>query len=119
MLNADIKKYIDSSVLCWLATTSPDHVPNVSPKETFTWYGDTHIIVANIASPQTVRNIKQNNKVCISFIDVFIQKGYQIKGSAEIVKRSDSGFVPMEALLLKITGVNFLFQPLQRSSLNR
>lgn len=109
MLTPDIKKYINSSVLCWLATSSSDHVPNVSPKETFSWYEDRYIIIANIASPQTLKNIRQNPKVCVSFIDVFVQKGYQIKGNATIVKRSDAGFDAMEAPLLKITEGKFPF----------
>ncbi len=37
MLTSDIKKYIDQSVLCWLATVSKDGIPNVSPKEIFTY----------------------------------------------------------------------------------
>ncbi|MCB0374596.1 MAG: pyridoxamine 5'-phosphate oxidase family protein [Sinomicrobium sp.] len=109
MLTPDIKNYIDRSVLCWLATVSADNVPNVSPKETFTYYGDTHIIIANIASPQTVRNIKQNSDVCISFVDVFVQKGYQLKGKACLVRRSDPGFALMEAPLLKFTEGKFPF----------
>ncbi|MEM9685759.1 MAG: pyridoxamine 5'-phosphate oxidase family protein [Bacteroidota bacterium] len=109
MLTPDIKKYVNSSVLCWLATSSLENVPNVSPKETFSCYGDTHIVIANIASPQTVRNIEQNDKVCVSFIDVFVQKGYQLKGSARIVEISDPDFTAMEALLLKITEGKFPF----------
>ncbi|MCB0658923.1 MAG: pyridoxamine 5'-phosphate oxidase family protein, partial [Saprospiraceae bacterium] len=31
-LTSDVKKYLDRSVLCWLATISPDGSPNVSPK---------------------------------------------------------------------------------------
>lgn len=109
MLTPDIKKYVNSSVLCWLATSSLENMPNVSPKETFACYGDTHIVIANIASPQTVRNIEQNAKVCVSFIDVFVQKGYQLKGSARIVKQSDPDFAAMEALLVKITEGKFPF----------
>ena len=109
ILTPDIKAYINSSVLCWLATASSDNVPNVSPKEAFTWYGVQYLIIANIASPQTIKNIKQNNTVCVSFIDVFLQKGYQIKGSAGIIKKPDPEFSKMETSLLKITGGKFPF----------
>lgn len=49
---------MSKSVLCWLATASKDNLPNVSPKEIFAQYREDYIIVANIASPQTVKNIK-------------------------------------------------------------
>ncbi len=89
MLTQEVKKYINSSVLCWLATSSKENISNVSPKEVFTYFGEEAIIIANIASPQTVKNIKENSNVCISFIDVLVQKGLQIKGSAEVVKKGN------------------------------
>ncbi|WP_074406397.1 pyridoxamine 5'-phosphate oxidase family protein [Aquimarina megaterium] len=109
MLTPEIKKYIDKSVLCWLATSSLDNIPNVSPKEIFTYYSDTAIIIANIASPQTVKNIKENDNVCISFIDVFVQKGFQLKGVAKIVAKNDPEYTTMQALLLQLTGGKFPF----------
>ncbi|EZH75448.1 flavin-nucleotide-binding protein [Aquimarina atlantica] len=109
MLTAEIKKYIDKSVLCWLATSSLDHIPNVSPKEIFTYYNHTTIIIANIASPQTVKNIKENNNVCISFIDVFVQKGFQLKGIAKIITKNDPEYAAMQVPLLQLTGGKFPF----------
>ncbi|MEM6264941.1 MAG: pyridoxamine 5'-phosphate oxidase family protein [Bacteroidota bacterium] len=57
---ADHIDSINRSVLCWLATASKEKIPNVSPKEIFTHFGGEKIIIANIASPQTVRNIHEN-----------------------------------------------------------
>jgi len=108
-LTKKIKECIDRSVLCWLATVSAENIPNVSPKEIFNYYGTNEIIIANIASPQTVQNIKQNENVCISFIDILIQKGFQIKGKAEIIKKSDSEFLKREKTLTKMTGGKFPF----------
>jgi len=109
MLTPDIKKYIHQSVLCWLATTGQDQMPNVSPKEIFNYYGEHQIIVANIASPRTVKNIQSHPKACISFIDVFVQKGYQIKGAAAIIKKGHPDFPAMEEVLLAMTGGKFPF----------
>lgn len=118
MLTAQIKKYIDKSILCWLATSSLDNFPNVSPKEVFTYYKDKNIIIANIASPNSVKNIKQNNQVCISFIDVLVQKGFQIKGEAEILKKSNAeDYSLMENLLLKITEGRFPFTSITKVSI--
>jgi len=107
-LTKRIKKYIDNCVLCWLATSSTENIPNVSPKEIFTWFND-EIIVANIASPQTVKNIWQNPNVCISFIHIFIQKGYQIKGKASIIDSTQKDFKIREAKLLEMTKGKFPF----------
>lgn len=108
-LTQEIKKSIDKCVLCWLATVSNDLIPNVSPKEVFNYIGANKIIIANIASPQSVNNIKQQNNVCVSFVDVLVQKGFQIKGNARIVQVGDSGFLEMEQALLKMTKGMFPF----------
>lgn len=109
LLTNDIKKYINQSVLCWLATVSSELQPNVSPKEIFTAYGEDSILIANIASPQSVRNIQQNPKVCISFIDILVQKGYQLKGTANIIGKKHPEFEVLEAILLEMTGGKFPF----------
>lgn len=100
---------MNESVLCWLATASIDLVPNVSPKEIFSFFENDVIIVANIASPQTVKNIRQNKNVCISFIDILKQKGFQLKGTAEIIQRDNPVFAKMEEVLLELTKGNFPF----------
>ena len=92
MITPDVKKYIDQSVLCWLATSDMDNFPNVSPKEVFTWHDDNTFLIAHIASPNSVRNIRYNPKVCVSFVDVFVQKGYKIKGTARVIEKADPEF---------------------------
>ena len=94
---------MDRSVLCWLATVSSEGMPNVSPKEIFTHYGEDQIIIANIASPQSVRNIKSQSKVCISFIDILVQKGYQLKGRARIAEAQEAEYVEMQTILKSMT----------------
>lgn len=107
-MNDAIKKYIDKSVICWLATVSKNGTPNVSPKEVFTYSGDV-IIIANIASPQSAKNIKVNPNVCVSFIDILVQKGYQLKGRAEMVLHGSAEFDTLKQPLLKITESKFPF----------
>ena len=113
-LTTEIKEYINRSVLCWLATVSTGNVPNVSPKEIFNYYESDNIIIANIASPQTVQNIKRNKNVCVSFIDIFVQKGFQIKGIAQIIGKTDSEFSEMEKILAKMTGGKFPFSTITK-----
>jgi predicted pyridoxine 5'-phosphate oxidase superfamily flavin-nucleotide-binding protein len=105
---------LEQSVLCWLATASKENYPNVSPKEVFAVYENRSIIIANIASPQSVKNIRTNPKVCLSVIDILIQKGYQLKGNASIVSKNEDGFADMASCLLKLTGGKFPFSEIIR-----
>lgn len=84
MLNEAVRTDIDNSVLCSLATVDADGTPNVSPKEIFAAHGDDRIVVADIASPQSVKNLRVNPRACVSFIDVFRQRGFKIVGTAGI-----------------------------------
>ena len=118
-LTAEIKNYIDKSVLCWLATASKENVPNVSPKEIFTYYKTNSIIVANIASPQTVKNIKQNKKVCISFIDILVQKGFQLKGEAHILEKTHPEFEDLNNILQKLTAGKFPFSTITKITVKK
>ncbi|GAB1856988.1 pyridoxamine 5'-phosphate oxidase family protein [Flavobacteriaceae bacterium MHTCC 0001] len=86
-----------------------NNIPNVSPKEVFTIYGDNTVIIANIASPQTAKNIKDNPNICLSFIDVLVQKGYQLKGTAVVVSKTNTDFEILSTPLLEITEGKFPF----------
>jgi len=115
-MNDDIKKYIDQSVLCWLATASKENTPNVSPKEVFTYF-ENDIIIANIMSPQSAKNIKENPNVCLSFIDILVQKGYQVKGAAEVISKHQPEFETLKQPLLKITEGKFPFASIFKISI--
>ena len=106
---AEVKKSIEANVLCWLATADPSGMPNVSPKEVFTYTDHGEIIIANIASPQSAKNVRANDKVCVSFIDILVQKGFQIRGTCTLVTRGDRQFDLLEKPLLKITQGKYPF----------
>ena len=117
-LTTQLKNSIDACVLFWLATSSKDNIPNVSPKEMVTHYKSEYIIIANIASPQTVKNCKQNKNVCISFIDILVQKGFQLKGKASIITHTDAEYSQMKMLLEKMTEGNFPFKTITKISID-
>lgn len=119
MLSKEVKEYIDKSILCWLATSTAEGQPNVSPKEVFTFYGDEHLLVANIASPGTVRNIRENPRVSISFVEIFLQKGFQLKGEAELIKKNAAEFEELSSPLLKITKGKYPFGSIIRIKVNK
>lgn len=64
-------------------------------------------MVANIASPVSVRNIAANAAVCVSFIDVFVQKGFKVKGRASVVRPGDAEYARWAAPLEEMTGGRF------------
>lgn len=111
-LNDAVRTDIKNSVLCWLATVDADGTPNVSPKEIFGSYGDDHIVVADIASTNTVRNLHAHataphSNACVSFIDVFRQRGFKIVGQARIIAPDEPDFAVFGADLLQMAGADF------------
>lgn len=110
LLTSDIVDTAKNSVLCWLATVDSNGQPNVSPKEIYAIFDEQHLVVANIASPTTVRNIKTTNKVCLTFVDVFIQKGFKIFGTALNLDREHSDYAKWADPLFKMAGPRFPIQ---------
>ena len=71
--------------LGYVATVSPDGMPNLSPKGTLTvWDADT-LIFADIRSPRTRTNLAANPAVEINVVDPIVRKGYRFKGTATVV----------------------------------
>ncbi len=97
-------------VLCWLATVDALGQPNVSPKEVFAVIDEEHLVIAHIASPTSVKNVLQNPKVCISLIDIFVQKGWKLLGRAKYVHSSDEVFHAYAKPLLPMAGDQFKIQ---------
>ena len=98
------------SVLCWLATVDADGQPNVSPKEVWAIADDQHVVIAHIASPVSARNIAQQPQVCLSFVDVFVQKGFKLVGTAREVRAGDAEFATWAKPLLAMVGQRFTIQ---------
>ena len=106
-INDAVRANIDKSILCWLATVGADGVPNVSPKEIFASYGDDRIVIADIASASSVKNIAGHPDVCVSFIDVFRQRGFKLTGVASIIPPDMEDFAIVGAQLLSMAGRDF------------
>ena len=90
------ENYFDQFVLCWLATVSEKGVPNVSPKELFIFEREKQLLIANIASPQSVKNIRANPQVCVSGVNIWTQKGLQCK--AVVIDPKDKKFEQKKTL---------------------
>lgn len=107
MTTSGIVTDVDAAVLCWLATVDAKGRPNVSPKEIFAMYGNDVLVIADIASANSVRNIRGNPAICVSMIDIFRQKGQKVEGQARIIAAEDPEFDDLAAPLTRLTEGKF------------
>ena len=71
-----------------IATASKDGKPNVSAKGSFRVLDDDHVIFADISSPRTIANLRENPQVSILVVHPKSMRGCRIWGKGEIL---DSG----------------------------
>ncbi|MFZ0930266.1 MAG: pyridoxamine 5'-phosphate oxidase family protein [Syntrophobacteraceae bacterium] len=83
----EVQEFVKNK-MAWVATASPDGVPNTTPKGTVQIIDDEHIVFADLFSLKTRDNLQKNPKVAVTVVDLEKHKGYQFKGSAQLV---DSG----------------------------
>ena len=74
MLTKEIKDFVNSQKLGYVATVCPDGTPNLSPKGTVIVWDDDHIAFADINSPGTVRNLLSNPSVEINVVNIFHER---------------------------------------------
>ena len=84
-LSEDAKKIIAEFGPALIATASKAGKPNVSPKGSFRVLDDEHVVFANIASPRTIANLKENPQLTAIIFDRSTRKGCRVWGKAEIV----------------------------------
>jgi hypothetical protein len=87
-LTEEAKKVIKELRPALIATASKDGKPNVSIKGSFRVLDDEHVVFADIASPRTIANLKENPQLAAIVFDPSARKGCRIWGRAEIL---DSG----------------------------
>ena len=68
-----------------IATASKDGKPNVSAKGSFRVLDDDHVIFADINSPRTIANLKENPYISILVVHPRTLKGCRIWGKGEIL----------------------------------
>jgi uncharacterized protein len=85
-LSEDMKRVVREQRLGYVATVCPDGTPNLSPKGTTRVWDDHHLVFADIRSPRTITNLKQNPAIEINVVDWFTRKGYRFKGIATVIE---------------------------------
>jgi len=85
LITPEIKEFLEKQKLGFVATVSPNGTPNISPKGTIIGWNSEFLAFANIRSPDTVNNLKNNPNVEINVIDPLLRRGYLFKGTTRIL----------------------------------
>jgi predicted pyridoxine 5'-phosphate oxidase superfamily flavin-nucleotide-binding protein len=80
----EIQEFIKGK-MAWVATASADGIPNSTPKGSVRVIDDEHLVFADLFSLKTRANLKENSKAAVTVVDEKSYKGYQLKGSAELL----------------------------------
>ena len=84
LITDDMKRVIETTRLAFVATVNADGTPNLSPKSSLAVLDENRIGFADIASPNTVRNLKANPAIEVNAIDIFMRRGYRFRGTATL-----------------------------------
>jgi predicted pyridoxine 5'-phosphate oxidase superfamily flavin-nucleotide-binding protein len=83
-ITGDMEAIIKQAILSFVATVNEDGTPNLSPKASLTIRNGV-LFFADIASPQTIANLKRNPAIEINVVDIFQRRGYRFKGQALVL----------------------------------
>jgi len=87
-LTEEMKAFM-ASHLHFIATTSPDGVPNIGPKGSTHVLDDEHIVFYELVGGRTWDNLRKNPMVAIAVADVNTLKGYRFVGKAEFITEGE------------------------------
>ena len=85
MITQEIKNFLNLQKLGYVATSTSDGKPNISPKGTIIGWDSQTLAFADIRSPDTMKNLKENPHVEINVIDPLLRKGFLFEGQARII----------------------------------
>mgnify|MGYP001415172172 CR=1 FL=1 len=107
IINKDMRDVVSRSMLSFVATVCPDGSPNLSPKSSLRVFDDNTIVFMDIASPQTVANLRFDPRIEINSIDFIRRRGYRFKGKAHIEQPGSTIFEWLNDWLIKINGPGY------------
>ncbi len=80
-----MKHLVDVQRLGYVATVCSDGTPNLSPKGTTAVWDNDHLVFADIRSPGSVANLRENPAVEVNVVDPIERKGFRFKGDANVL----------------------------------
>ena len=84
-LDDEAKRIINETKPAFVATADASGQPNVSAKGSTRVFDDEHVLFADVASPRTVSNLKENAKVSMIWLDAEGNQSCRIWGEAQIL----------------------------------
>ena len=84
-ITPEMRSMVEEQRLGFAATICEDGTANLSPKGTVTILDDDQLMFADLASPQTVKNLRMNPSIEINVVDPVIRKGFRFKGLGIVV----------------------------------
>lgn len=106
MFTQDMIDIVESAKLMFIATVRPDGTPNLSPKGSVRVLDSDHLIFADIASPQTVSNLRSQPAIEVNVVDFIARRGFRFRGTAEVLDPGHEDFESMAAWLRATHGDN-------------
>jgi len=88
-MSEEVKKAVAECTPGLVATADKAGKPNVSAKGSLRVVDDEHLVFADIRSPRTIANLKENPQVGILCLNPSTRKGCRIWGKAEIMTSGD------------------------------
>jgi uncharacterized protein len=107
-LTEEAKKTIGMIHPAYVATASKNGKPNVSAKGSLRVIDDEHVLFADVHSPRTVANIRENPQVAIICLDAVAHKGCRIWGKGEVMSSGelfDKAVTDLAARNMKVNNV--------------
>ncbi|MEW6033807.1 MAG: pyridoxamine 5'-phosphate oxidase family protein [Chloroflexota bacterium] len=84
-MSEEVKKAVTECKPGLVATASKTGKPNVSAKGSLRVLDEEHVVFADIMSPKTTANLRENPQVAVICIDPPSRSGCRISGKAEIL----------------------------------
>ncbi len=89
LITAEMEDMIASTALCYVATVNADGTPNLSPKASLAKIDGNTLGFCNVASPQTIANLRANPSLEVNIVDIFTRRGFRFKGTATLLEEGD------------------------------
>ena len=86
LITPEMRRMVEEQRLGFAATICEDGTANLSPKGTVTVLDDDRLMFADLASPQTVKNLRANPSIEINVVDPVIRKGFRFKRRGIVVE---------------------------------
>jgi len=92
IITEELKQAIVKIKPAMIATANKNGQPNVSPKGSLRVLDDNHLVFADLRSPQTIRNLRENPYLSIIGLDAGTREGWRVWGKADAILTSGELF---------------------------